>query len=128
MSVITPVAATGMTAAGIAADTIAYLVRIAHKVERLLDEVIGLAAEVRTALPEIVTSLDSVSRSAENLHLVSPVIAQLPSTQQDVRVAVETLETLVGLTNLGITQLEAIPGARLVRRRITKALSEQRIG
>lgn len=83
---------------------------------------------MRTALPQLLASLDSVAKSAENLHHVTPVIQQLPGTQQDVRVAVETLENLVGLANLGIAQLEAIPGARMVRRRITKALSEQKTG
>lgn len=109
-------------------DTAAYVVRVALKLEVFLDELIGLAGELRVALPQVVASLDSVSRSVGNLDAVTPVIQQLPSTQQDVRVAVETLETLVGLANLGIGQLEAIPGARLVRRRITKALTEQKTG
>lgn len=117
-----------VAASSIVGDTAAYVVRVALKLEVFLDELIGLAGELRVALPQVVASLDSVSRSVGNLDAVTPVIQQLPSTQQDVRVAVETLETLVGLANLGIGQLEAIPGARLVRRRITKALSEQRTG
>lgn len=125
--VLVPVAA-GATAVGVAADTVVFVIRLALKVEVLLDEVIGLTRELRVAVPEINASIRSISHSAAGLDTMLPVITELPSTQQDVRVAVETLQTLVGLANLGIGQLEAIPGARLVRRRITRALSEQRIG
>ncbi len=125
MGLLSEIQAVGGNVVG---DTAAYVVRVALKLELFLDELIGLAGELRIALPQVVASLDSVSRSVGNLDAVTPVIQQLPDTQQDVRVAVETLETLVGLANLGISQLEAIPGARLVRRRITKALSEQKTG
>lgn len=114
-----------MTAAELAGDIATYVVRMALKLERLLDEVIGLATELRAALPQVVHSLQTVGESAE---LVTPVVLQLPTTQQDVRIAVETLENLVGLANLGFGQLEAIPGARVLRRRITKALSDQKTG
>lgn len=123
-----PAAAAGATVVELVADTVVFGVRLALKVEALLDELIGLTRELRLALPEINGALQSVSHSVRGVEAIVPVVTELPGTQQDVRLVVETLENLVGLANLGLGQLEAIPGARLVRQRITKALSEQRIG
>ncbi len=125
----------GLTTVQAAGDVAAYGVRVAGKVETLLDEAIALLEETRPLIreatplvPQLAAMLRTVQEASAHVDDVVGVIATLPDTQQDVRVAVETLQTLVGLANLGLAQLESIPGARLVRKRITQALTDQRSG
>jgi hypothetical protein len=88
-----------------------YVVRMAQKAEILLDE----TTETLRATRSVVEQLDHA------LGVALPVLATFPSTQDDVRQAREAAEHLVGLVNTTIVQLDSLPGAKLVRRRMTRA-------
>ena len=129
-------------------DLTAYVRRLTGKLELLLDEVLALLAEVRPLVPALVHAverglLDEVTDLVREVRPLVPALAEaldrgllddvdatlarletLPGTQDDVRLIVETLNTLVGLTTITLDQLESIPGAGLVRRRINRALAD----
>ena len=131
-----------------ATDLTAYVRRLTGKLELLLDEVLALLAEVRPLVPALVHAveqglLEEVTALVREVRPLVPALSQaieqgllddvdatlarletLPGTQDDVRLIVETLNTLVGLTTITLDQLESIPGAGLVRRRINRALAD----
>lgn len=49
-----------------------------------------------------------------------PVLTTIPATQDDVRQAREAAERLVGLVDTTLVQLDSLPGAKLVRRRMNR--------
>lgn len=122
-----------------ATSTIAYVERMAAKAETLLDETTdavraarpvidamaeavedGMVDDMRTTVGQMQNTVGLVDRTTRAVQGTLPVVASLHTTQTDVRVAREAAEHLVGLVNTTIEQLDSLPGARLVRRRITR--------
>ncbi|QWC86045.1 hypothetical protein KLP28_04785 [Nocardioidaceae bacterium] len=134
-----------------AGEMTALVRRLTGKVELLLDEVLALLGEIRPLVPAVVAAVeqglleevtglvrearplvpkigDALDRGLlDDLDATLARLETLPRTQDDVRLIVETLQTLVGLTTITLDQLESIPGAGLVRRRITKALADAQV-
>lgn len=94
-----------------AADARAYVVRMAQKAETLLDETTAAVRATRHVVESVGRAVDAAL----------PVLATVPSTQDDVRQAREAAEHLVGLVDSTLVQLDSLPGAKLVRRRMSRA-------
>jgi hypothetical protein len=73
-------------------------------------------------LDEIMTMLEKLAREAE---AKLPALESLASTQADVEGARVATERLVSLVDATLTQLDSLPGASLVRRRISRVQSEE---
>lgn len=87
-----------------------YLARIAGKAEILLDETIETMRATRRVVETVGVALESTL----------PVLATIHDTQADVRHAREAAEHLVGLVDTTLVQLDSLPGAKLVRRRMSR--------
>jgi hypothetical protein len=127
-----------------AVGAVDYGARVAQKSETLLDETIetmrvarpliqslseavddGLLDEMRNTVRQTDSTIrlvNTVSRHVEHaLYSTVPILSTLPSTQEDVRIAREAAERLVGLVTATLEPLDSLPGAKLVRRRIVRA-------
>lgn len=98
-----------------------------HRVDATLGRVERAAEHVDRALPRLDstvqhlgTTLPLVDRTAKALHAAVPSITSLPSTAEELRLAREAAQHLVALVNLTLEQLDTLPGAAMVRRRMER--------
>jgi len=115
---------------GQAAAGAAMVTRLATKGEELLDETLetmraarplmtavndliedGLLQDLHSLLKKVDRSLDLV---LDTLELGKPALTSLQQTQEDIRVARQTAEQMLGMINESLTVVESIPGASLV--------------
>ncbi|RNL65458.1 hypothetical protein EFK50_05775 [Nocardioides marmoriginsengisoli] len=126
-------------------DGLGYTVRMTGKAETFLDESIGFLQDARplvVALTEAVESgmiedirrvmritettvnqialisarLDSAAgQLAKIVPRVGPVLDGLPQTQEDIRLARDAVQRVESLVTATVSQLDAIPGAKLVK-------------
>lgn len=99
-------------------EGVAYTQRLGGKVEVLIDETIETLRAAQPVLHAVNTAiadgfLDEVREAVQH-------VDGLPDTMLDVRAAREAAEHLVGLVNTTLEQLDGLPGAKLVRKRINK--------
>ncbi len=116
-----------VTAVGKAVDDgiIDDFVGALHKMDSTLSLVGRVSTQIEQTLPRldttvrhIGTTLPLVDRTTKAVRTALPDLAQLPSTQQEVRMAREAVQHLVGLVNATLDQLDTLPGAKAVRRRM----------
>ncbi|MFT4187685.1 MAG: hypothetical protein QM621_03810 [Aeromicrobium sp.] len=102
---------------GLAASSLAGSARFAEKIETLLDEAI---ATLRAARPV----LEAVGKEIEDglLDDVRALLASVPETQEDVRVARASAERIAGVIDGALSPLGAVPGAKLAKR-VTRSRS-----
>lgn len=103
-----------------------------HKLESTLSLVERVSTQVDQTLPKLDTTvhhigltLPLVDRTTKAVHASVPMLASLPSTQEEVRMAREAVQHLAGLLNAALEQVETLPGAKLVRRRMDKSASAE---
>jgi hypothetical protein len=106
----TQLAGVGSSLYDAVAGTVSYVVRIAHKAETLLDETTEAVRATRRVVDTVGIALESAL----------PLLTTIPDTQEDVRQAREAAEHLVGLVDTTLVQLDSLPGAKLVRRRMNR--------
>jgi ABC-type transporter Mla subunit MlaD len=106
-------------------ETIDYSTRVAGKVEQLLDEVIetiqvtrpviaGLADAMETGL------LDDVRAALRSLDDAVELVGTLSHQLEQALPIFDATGPALGLVNTTIEQVNALPGAKFVRRRITR--------
>lgn len=115
---------------GQAAAGAAMVTRLATKGEELLDETLetmraarplmtavndliedGLLQDLHSLLKKVDRSLDL---ALDTLELSKPALTSLKETQEDIRVARQTAEQLLGMITESLAVVESIPGASLV--------------
>jgi len=115
---------------GQAAAGAAMVTRLATKGEEFLDETLetmraarpfmtavndliedGLLEDLHSLLKKVDRSLDLV---LDTLELGKPTLKSLQQTQEDIRVARQTAEQMLGMVTESLTVVESIPGASLV--------------
>lgn len=99
-----------VTAASVPIDTIGYTVRIGGKAEAFLDEA---AAFMRDARPLVVALSKAVDAGA--IEDARRLLRLMETTQADIREAREIAHRLEALLAGALDQVNAIPGAKLVR-------------
>ena len=90
-----------------------------RRVMRITETAINQVALVSNRLDQAATQLaklvPSVDRTAAGMKSLLPVIEGLPQTQEDIRVARDAVQRVEALVTATLDQLDAIPGAKLVR-------------
>jgi len=90
-----------------------------RRVMRITETAINQVALVSTRLDQAASQLaklvPSVDRTAAGMKSLMPVIEGLPQTQEDIRVARDAVQRVEALVTATLGQLEAIPGAKLVK-------------
>jgi hypothetical protein len=90
-----------------------------RRVMRITETAINQVALVSNRLDQAATQLaklvPSVDRTAAGMKSLMPAIEGLPQTQEDIRVAREAVQRVEALVNATLGQLDAIPGAKLVK-------------
>jgi len=71
----------------------------------------GLLEDLHSLLKKVDRSLDLV---LDTLELGKPTLKSLQQTQEDIRVARQTAEQMLGMVTESLTVVESIPGASLV--------------
>lgn len=90
-----------------------------RRVLRITETAINQVALVSNRLDHAATQLaklvPSVDRTAQGMKNLLPVIDSLPATQEDLRITREAVQRVEALVSTTLDQLEAIPGAKLIR-------------
>lgn len=90
-----------------------------RRVMRITEATVTQIALVSTRLDQAATQLaklvPTVDRTAAGVKRLLPVIEALPETQEDIRLARDAVQRVEALVNATLDQLDAIPGAKLVR-------------
>lgn len=90
-----------------------------RRVMRITETAINQVALVNNRLDQAATQLaklvPSVDKTAQGMKSLLPVIEGLPQTQEDIRLARDAVQRVEALVNATLAQLDAIPGAKLVR-------------
>ena len=89
--------------------------RIMRITETTVNQIALVSARLDSAATQIAKILPSVDRTAEGMKKMLPVIEGLPATQEDIRLARDAVQRVEALVNATLNQLDAIPGAKLVR-------------
>lgn len=90
-----------------------------RRVMRITETTVTQIALVSTRLDQAATQLaklvPTVDRTAAGVKRLLPVIEALPETQEDIRLARDAVQRVEALVNATLDQIDAIPGAKLVR-------------
>lgn len=90
-----------------------------RRVMRITETAINQVALVSNRLDQAATQLaklvPSVDKTAQGMKSLLPVIEGLPQTQEDIRIARDAVQRVEALVTSTLGQLEAIPGAKLVK-------------
>lgn len=90
-----------------------------RRVMRITETTVNQVALVSNRLDQAATQLaklvPTVDRTAAGMKKLMPVIEGLPETQEDIRLARDAVQRVEALVNATLGQLDAIPGARLVK-------------
>lgn len=90
-----------------------------RRVMRITETAINQVALVSNRLDQAATQLaklvPSVDKTAQGMKSLLPVIDSLPATQDDLRITREAVQRVEALVTSTLDQLDAIPGAKLVR-------------
>lgn len=89
--------------------------RIMRITETTVNQIALVSARLDSAATQIAKILPSVDRTAEGMKKMLPVIEGLPATQEDIRLARDAVQRVEALVNAGVSQLDLIPGAKLVK-------------
>jgi len=99
----------------LAANSVATSARMALKSEELLEE---LVLTMRAARPVIESLGEAIE--AGLLDDVNELLSTVSETQEDVRVAREAVERLVGLVNTTLDSVGGVPGAQTILKGISR--------
>jgi hypothetical protein len=102
----------------LAANSVATSARMALKSEELLEEVV---LTLRAARPVIEALGEAIE--AGLLDDVNELLSTVSETQEDVRVAREAVERLVGLVNTTLDGVGGVPGAQVILKGIARVAS-----
>lgn len=89
--------------------------RVMRITETTVNQIALVSARLDSAATQIAKILPSVDRTAEGMKKMLPVIEGLPATQEDIRLARDAVQRVEALVNATVSQLEMIPGAKLVK-------------
>ncbi|MCX6397286.1 MAG: hypothetical protein NTV23_12415 [Propionibacteriales bacterium] len=89
--------------------------RIMRITETTVNQIALVSARLDSAATQIGKILPSIDRTAEGMKKVLPVIEGLPATQEDIRLARDAVQRVEALVNATFSQLDMIPGAKLVK-------------
>lgn len=89
--------------------------RIMRITETTVNQIALVSARLDSAASQIAKILPSVDRTAEGMKKMLPVIEGLPATQEDIRLARDAVQRVEALVNATVSQLDMIPGAKLVK-------------
>lgn len=89
--------------------------RLMRIVETTVNQVAIVNSRLDAAVSQLTRMLPTVDKTAQSMKKVLPVIEGLPATQEDIRAAREAVQRVENLVNIVLEQVDAIPGARLMR-------------
>lgn len=90
------------------------------RMNRVSGQIEQTVPAIDSTLSRIGRTLPVVERTARAVHDTMPGVSVLPSTRDEIRMAREATERLAGVLNAALEQLEALPGAGLVRRTLVR--------
>ncbi|MFL6159011.1 MAG: hypothetical protein ACJ72D_23230 [Marmoricola sp.] len=89
--------------------------RVMRITETAINQVALVSNRLDQAASQLAKLVPSVDRTAAGMKSLLPVIEGLPQTQEDIRVARDAVQRVEALVTATLGQLDAIPGAKLVR-------------
>ncbi|MFL6022795.1 MAG: hypothetical protein ACJ72O_05605 [Marmoricola sp.] len=89
--------------------------RVMRITETAINQVALVSKRLDQAAGQLAKLIPSVDKTAAGMKSLMPVIEGLPQTQEDIRVARDAVQRVEAMVNATVGQLEAIPGAKLVR-------------
>jgi hypothetical protein len=89
--------------------------RMMRIVETTVNQVALVNSRLDAAVTQLTRIIPTVEKTAHGMRKMLPVIEGLPATQDDIRVAREAVQRVETLVDLALEQIDAIPGARLMR-------------
>lgn len=89
--------------------------RVMRITETAINQVALVSNRLDQAASQLAKLIPSVDRTAQGMKSLVPVIEGLPQTQEDIRIARDAVQRVEALVNATLGQLDAIPGAKLVK-------------
>lgn len=89
--------------------------RVMRITETALNQVALVSNRLDQAATQLARLVPSVDKTAQGMKSLLPVIEGLPQTQEDIRIARDAVQRVEALVNATVGQLDAIPGAKLVK-------------
>ncbi|MCW2857927.1 MAG: hypothetical protein JWR52_3542 [Marmoricola sp.] len=93
-------------------DDVRVLMRIT---ETTVNQVALVSTRLDQAATQLARLIPSVDKTAQSMKKLLPVIEGLPETQEDIRIARDAVQRVEALVNATVSQLGAVPGAKLVK-------------